>query len=156
MGLMIILSIPAFIDKMEDVEQNQHRKSIIPLMKDQYLAKLQNHEAYLAFYEKYPNANELYKYDKRHNDAELDVGVINSNFDTELRLEMYYDDKRDFIDIDVYCDKLNEVTFEEFIIDGSSDQAPYPNYKPEPIPDFSKRVDGLHAIQFIKTVKCLD
>ena len=121
--LIIISYIPTFINMTEQVEQD------IVLSQDEYLEKFHTHPAYFAFYEKYPDAQEVLKINRYG--VELQVIATDPTFTIQLGMAMIYEVYNDYIDVDIWCER--------------PDANVSPMYAEEPL-----------IILFIKNTKCLE
>ena len=76
------------------------------LTQEEMLEKLRAQESYKAFYEKYPDAKEIYE--PRRNSGDLSVSIGNFEKYNVLRLEISYDIDDDFIREWIRCETQNE------------------------------------------------
>jgi len=108
---------------------------VMPLDKEELLKKFQEHPAYAAFYEKYPDANEEINYNKNANRGGLEVGIRNSENGNTLMLQMHYNTYEDNINVNINCNK-----------------SPEPNrYNHN-----TNNAHGLFVIDFIEQTDCLE
>ena len=100
------------------------------ISEEELLKKFQQHDAYLAFYERFPDAKEDYRYDKRGR-GEMQVGVVNFEKNNTLTLSLNYNHRDEDINANVRCE-TNE--------DGHR----------------NLRADNLFVVDFIKQTNCLE
>jgi len=106
-----------------------------PLNKEELLKKFQEHPAYAAFYERFPDAKEEINYNKNGNRGELEVGIRNSENGNTLSLHMYYNTYEDRVNVNINCD----IQSNERYIDRSNLHA-----------------NGLFTIDFIEQTDCME
>ena len=95
--------------------------------KEVVLAKLQEHPAYVAMYERFPDAAE--EFVERRNMASLNVGVMDFDVGNQLVLHLHYEGYDDRVDVEVECR-------------GGS-------------PDLRQLIHGLFAEDFIRVTDCV-
>jgi len=91
------------------------------------LAEFQATPAYVAFYEKYPDAKE--ELNNRRSGGELQVGIANIEKGNFMKLNLYYNEYDDRINVNVSCETPNNRE--------------------------NMHSDGLFAVDFIKQTECL-
>ena len=98
------------------------------LDREEALALLQTHMAYVAMYERFPESVERFTHSE-HNGGEMEVGVRNPDTAMSLVLRMY-----------TYWDGISHMTVT----------------CENRTTDHEESVDGLFAVEFIKTTDCLE
>ena len=84
------------------IDETTHRLGLYDrVSKEVVLAKLQEHPAYVAMYERFPDAAE--EFVERTNRASLNVGVMDFDVGNQLVLHLRYDGYDDSVDVDVEC-----------------------------------------------------
>ena len=131
-GLTIAVSVFAlflysFLPHLIQNEQWDNIKGF-SMTDEELLAEFQATPAYIAFYEKYPDAKE--ELNNRRHGGELQVGIANIEKGNFLKLNLYYNEYDDRINVNVSCQT----------------------------PDNRENLhsDGLFAIDFIKQTECLN
>lgn len=100
------------------------------ISEEELLKKFQNHNAYIAFYDRFPDAQEDYRHYK-YGGGEMQVGVINFEKNNSLTLNLNYNDRDESIYANIRCD-TNE--------DRNRDL----------------RADNLFVMEFIEKTNCLE
>ena len=133
-GITIVIStfclfLYSFLPHLIENDQWERLKGF-DMSEEELLKKFQEHEAYIAFYERFPNAQENFRY---YNDrgGDIQVGEVNFEKNNTLTMRLNYNEHEDYIDVNVQCD-TNEVGYSDF------------------------RVDNLFAVDYIKETNCLE
>ncbi len=80
------------------IDETTHRLGLYDrVSKEVVLAKLQEHPAYVAMYERFPDAAE--EFVERTNRASLNVGVMDFDVGNQLVLHLHYDGYDDSVDV---------------------------------------------------------
>ena len=119
---MFILFLISFVPHLGD------ERNLGSLDREEALALLQADPAYVAMYERFPEAVERFTHSERNN-GEMEVGVRNPDTATSLVLRMY-----------TYAVGISHITVT--CEDGAGGHG--------------ESVDGLFAAEFIKTTDCLE
>lgn len=102
------------------------------ISEEELLKKIQAHDAYIAFYDRFPDAKEDFRYYKhRGGSGEMQVGVVNFEKNNSLTLSLNYNDRDEAIYANVRCD-TNEEGYRDL------------------------RADNLFVIDFINQTNCLE
>ena len=100
----------------------------LKLTDEELLKEFKIHPAYVAFYERFPDAKEELR-NERHG-GQLEVGVANFEDNNYLTLHLYFNNHDDDINANVNCDSSNDTQ--------------------------NRHANGLFVIEFIKQTNCLD
>ena len=133
-GVGISIAVSVFVlflySFLHHLIQNEQWENIegMGLSDDELLEEFHATPAYLAFIERYPDAKE--ELNNHRHGGELQVGIANYEKNNTLRLNLYFNDYDDRINVNVDCQTSNNRE--------------------------NMHADGLFAIDFIKQTNCLD
>lgn len=124
--LFLIVAVPHMLDDALDRWEKMGAPD--DAAEQELRTKFQEHPAYKAMYERFPDAKEELEY--YSNQGQIKVGVMNFETNSNLILHMDYTEWRDTITIHAECVTNSEVT--------------------------SKSADSLFVEDFIKRTDCVD
>lgn len=101
------------------------------LTKEELLEKYQKHPAYVAFYERFPDAKEEFNFNPKRHDGNIQVGVANFEKANTLKLDMRYNKYDDSIFVSINC----------FTNNGKNQ---------------STNTNGLFVVDYIEQTNCLE
>lgn len=99
------------------------------ISEEELLKKFQAEPAYLAFYDRFPDASEELNYNRHGGD--MQVGAVNFEKNNQLRLHLNYNQYDERINVNVNCDTQSNNSRNMY-------------------------ADGLFAIDFINQTNCLE
>ncbi len=102
--VFVAFVIMAFAPYLSNMVEDWKRTFVLSDV--EYYEKFQNHPAYLAFYEKYPDATELFLPEK--GGASLYVSIEDSTPYGKLELRMIYNTYYDDLSVEVLCDTVDD------------------------------------------------
>ena len=133
-GVGISIAVSVFVlflySFLPHLLQNDQWENIdgIGMIDEELLEEFHATPAYVAFLERYPDASE--ELNNHRHGGELQVGVANYEKNNYLKLNLYYNDYDDRINVNVDCQTSNNRD--------------------------NLHANGLFAIEFIKQTNCLD
>ncbi len=133
-GVGISIAVSVFVlflySFLPHLIQNEQWENIdgMEMSDEELLEEFHATPAYLAFIERFPDAKE--ELNNHRHGGELQVGIANYEKNNSLRLNLYFNNYDDRINVNVDCQTSNNQD--------------------------NMRADGLFAIEFIKQTNCLD
>lgn len=133
-GVGITIAVSVFVlflySFLPSIIQNEQWKNIDGMNMDdeKLLEEFQATPAYIAFYERFPNATE--ELNNYRSGGELQIGIANYEKNNYLKLNLYYNNYDDRINVNVDCQTSDNRN--------------------------NMYADGLFAIEFIKQTNCLN
>lgn len=122
-GIFLFMTIPGMI------QHNQWDEiDMLDITEEELIELFQGEPAYVAFYEKFPEAKEEFNQHK-YGGSEMTVGITNFENNHMLRLNMNYNNDEGKVWVNVWCETNS---------------------------DRHSNADGLFAIEFIQNTKCLE
>lgn len=103
-GLLLFSILPHILDNSFD---DWNRLFVADLSEEETLEKFQQHPAYLAMYERFPDASQQVTFDK-YFDGHMEIGAMNSSNGHQLILDMRYVEHEQRIRTHLYCNTLTD------------------------------------------------
>lgn len=98
--VFMILILPHILDNAFD---EWERLSQVNIPEEELRAMFLAHPAYMAMYERFPDAKEEFSYREGGGDTRMTVGVMNFENNNQLILNMYYYDRESEIKTNIRC-----------------------------------------------------
>ena len=124
-GLLMVTVLPPIIEGAERGWNNLQKNP----SEEEIMVMFEQHPAYVAMYERFPNATQEAEFEK-HGGATLRVGVINTENNNQLIVNMHYQEYTNSVSANLSCMSKSGIQYDN--------------------------IDSLFADDIIKTTDCLE